>query len=858
MRKIALFLLLTCSISLFSQWNENFSDGNLSVNPTWSGNTELFVINSSQQLQLNATATGSAFLSTQSKLQKGTTWEFWVKLNFNPSQYNYGRIYLASDDADPATSNTGYFITIGGASDKINLSKRTSTSTTTEIIAGETGQLNLASVSANIKVEFTHQSVWRLFVKLSSDADYVLKGEYTDNAPVDGDYFILNPIYTVSNIKNFYFDDINVSFTPFIDNEAPKLTNLSVNDKQNITLSFDEEVDISKAEFTINGIAIAKTNLSVDKKSVELNLSTPLNEGVGYSLMVKGVKDLAGNLMADQTLPFTYWSVLENAKTGDVVISEIMANPTGAATLPEVEYVEIHNNSTSRVNLSGWKFYYGDKSYILPDYWLLPDSFVVMANPTGIPKFSSAIPKIGISSFPALANTGKLIYLESPQGELISFANYTDQWYGDDFKAKGGFSLECIDLKNIGGQRSNWKASTDKSGGTPGKPNSILATNPDTHIPTILQTALLSADSVRISFSDVMRKSELVDFNQYALSGDFHIKNVVVSAPIPNSVIVVLDKPLSRGDIVTIELKSLHSISGIALESNKAIRIALSEMASLQDVIINEILFNPRPNGADYVELYNRSNRIVDLSKLYLTSKKSDGTFQSGTRLAESPTPFFPSEFLVLTTDKTNVLSEYPTADKNVFLELSSLPSMSDTEGNIQLINASAEVIDGFFYTEKMHHPFVKNPEGVALERLNSEWPTTDSNNWTSSSTEAGWGTPGVKNSQQTSTKGESKDFWLETETITPDNNGIDDLLHINYALDQSGYSANVRIYSSIGKLISVVANNTILGTQGLLTWKGTDSMEKLVDPGIYILYVEYHKIDRPSVVKKMPVVVGN
>ena len=38
------------------------------------------------------------------------------------------------------------------------------------------------------------------------------------------------------------------------------------------------------------------------------------------------------------------------------------------------------------------------------------------------------------------------------------------------------------------------------------------------------------------------------------------------------------------------------------------------------DIIINEILFNPKEDGVDYVEIYNNSNSFLDLSKLRIAN----------------------------------------------------------------------------------------------------------------------------------------------------------------------------------------------------------------------------------------------
>ena len=58
-------------------------------------------------------------------------------------------------------------------------------------------------------------------------------------------------------------------------------------------------------------------------------------------LKVKSVCDMAGNCNTGEDIEFTpVW-----AETGDVIITEIMADPFPEVSLPGNEYVEIKNNT---------------------------------------------------------------------------------------------------------------------------------------------------------------------------------------------------------------------------------------------------------------------------------------------------------------------------------------------------------------------------------------------------------------------------------------------------------------------------------------------------------------------------------
>ncbi len=859
MRNVALFLLLCLPFVAFAQLSEDFSDGNFTQNPSWNGSTSLFLINGDNQLQLNASTSGTAYLSTPSAFRKGQTWEFWIKLGFNTSSQNYERVWLTLDNAIPDSATAGYFVNIGGTADKVSLYKKAGT-TVSELIPGVDKELDKTSVTMQVKVEYSAEGIWKLFVRQDGDADYLLKGECQDADASGGDYFALQCIYTSSYAKKIWFDNLSVTQSQIKDVIAPTVKSLSVLNEKQLSILFSESVDASTAVFTAESLANPVISLSSDGRTLQLSYAGAFESGKQYSLLVTGVKDLSGNAMPAVNMPFIYWPTLENVKTGDLIISEIMANPSGIVGLPNVEYVELHNNTDKKANLLNWKFYYGDKSYVLPEYALLPDSNVIICASSNASLFSSAVNRLGFESFPALANSGKLLYIESPEGVVTSFADYTDKWYQDEFRANGGFSLECIDVTNLSGNSSNWRACQNAFGGSPGAKNSVSAINPDRVSPTLLHSSLKNPACITLSFSKAMDKTSATSLDNYSiLSGNNSIVKAEISSPIPNTVWLYLSDSLRRSESLSIELSSkILCVSGNSLSGKLIVRTAIPDSLEVNDIIINEILFNPHPNGVDYVELFNRSGKNIDLAQMQLTSRKSDGTLQVGIRLATESTPVFPSEYVILTTDKSAVCSFYGCKSSSSFIELASLPSMPDDAGNIQLVNASAKVIDGITYSEKMHHPFVKNPEGVALERVNAERPSSDPGNWQSAASVAGFGTPGYQNSQQFIVTTDKKGFWLENETVTPDNNGKEDLLRINYRFDESGFTANLRIYDRSGRLVNQIAANAILGTEGLLTWDATDTVHQMVRPGIYILFIEYYKSDRSPVRQKIPVVVGN
>src|SRR5437868_1979736 len=118
---ITALLLMFFTQQAFGQLNDDFSDGEFTSNPMWSGNDVKFTV-FSNQLKLQAPALAStAYLATASKSINDASWEFLVKLSFNPSSTNYARVYLVSDQADLSGNVNGYFVLIGDTPDEVSL-----------------------------------------------------------------------------------------------------------------------------------------------------------------------------------------------------------------------------------------------------------------------------------------------------------------------------------------------------------------------------------------------------------------------------------------------------------------------------------------------------------------------------------------------------------------------------------------------------------------------------------------------------------------------------------------------------------------------------------------------------------------
>jgi hypothetical protein len=164
------------------------------------------------------------------------------------------------------------------------------------------------------------------------------------------------------------------------------------------------------------------------------------------------------------------------------------------------------------------------------------------------------------------------------------------------------------------------------------------------------------------------------------------------------------------------------------------------------------------------------------------------------------------------------------------------LPSFNNDEGIVAIYNNKNELLDSFSYNENMHNPLIDDVEGVSLEKVNLVPFDNKKSNWQSSAKAVNYATPGYKNSNSITSIDISEEFKLEKKIFSPNGDSKDDILYLIYNLPQSGYIANIQVYSSEGYLVKNLTKNELLGTEGIISWDGSNEDGKVAKLGIYII----------------------
>jgi len=638
------------------------------------------------------------------------------------------------------------------------------------------------------------------------------------------------------------------------DNTAPEFSSVTVLSPESLKVHFSEGMAKDNlanpdAYFLFPPINVISTAVADDdRSSVILHLPESLKTGILYSLVAPAQSDCSGNhLHISDTL---FFGRAEIPAPGDIVINEIMPDPNPSAGLPVSEWLELYNRSAKVVNLSSLQIQDKTGSPVpLPEYLLGPGQFVVVSAISGMSLIETmAHNSVGTTMSTVMMNDdGDVILLSRTDGTIIDRVEYSADWHKSPGKSEGGWSLERIDPDLACPGAVNWQSCPVLPGGTPGKRNASFGHIKDDTAPVLLRAYPPSALVVTVTFSKAMSPESVINTAYYHFNQGLFIDEIQLTED-PAIVRLVLAEPMEEEIVYELVPETgLSDCAGNTLVRQDTIRFGLPGKPEKNDLVINEIMFNPETGEPRYVEIFNAGKRIIDWKKCYLGNLS--GTISVKPITAERLS--LPGEYVAITTDTGSLLLAYKMVAREHLLK-NDLPSMYDSGGNLTLYWASdsdTSALDEVDYDEDWHNALLSSGEreGVALERLRAKGFSGDPSNWTSASanTTGSHGTPALPNSQQTADNPETGNMIrLSPSVISPDGDGRDDFLEIHYDLPEAGYFASVTIYDSDGIPVKRLMKTEIPGTTGTLRWDGDNGNGSRVTPGIYITAVELFRPD--------------
>ena len=170
----------------------------------------------------------------------------------------------------------------------------------------------------------------------------------------------------------------------------------------------------------------------------------------------------------------------------------------------------MYNASNKIFDLENWKITDGNSISILSSVRLDPGEYIIICAEADTFAFSIFGNTLGQASMPTLNNDGDSIRLLYSNNLVVDELYYDIESYQNESKTEGGWSIEQINPQSKCLGRTNYLASENTIGGTPGQVNSVFDTTPDLTAPELLNVRAISADTVKLMFNEVVDTSSIL------------------------------------------------------------------------------------------------------------------------------------------------------------------------------------------------------------------------------------------------------------------------------------------------------------------------------------------------------------
>ena len=513
---------------------------------------------------------------------------------------------------------------------------------------------------------------------------------------------------------------------------------------------------------------------------------------------------------------------LSLAQSG-LIINEVFYNPNNS-TLSSYEYIELYNNSASSINLTQYTIQINSNNLKLEEIRIAPKQYIIITSAEARNELERYGNICTAERWFALSNTSATVRVKKDE-VIIDEVTYQNNWHNSTTQRNGGFSLERINPNWMCNTQQNWATSANPMGSTPGKMNAVY----NDKLNPILEISSFEIKNKQVTLflNTSLNLIENIKKDNFELS-DNQNKTIEVHADASkHTLTLTFEQDLSNQKTYSLLIKNLQ-ICNLPIQPLSLTLFKQYEVAH-NDILINEILFNPKVGGVDFLELYNRTNNPINLQYWKIGNR----TITQDLLLIE------PLDFIVLTTNKNILTTQYPNAIANNIFQVSSLPSFPNQQGYATLISNLNTLVDSLYYNAKMHYPLMVNEKGISLERQSYLAETNSIGNFKSASTIVGGATPGYQNSSNVENFIKKNNIFLTSKILSPNNDFHEDFLEINYELISPDYMMNATIFDEKGRVINRLIRQQKVGDKGKITWDGKGENGTESTAGHYILKVE-------------------
>ena len=508
---------------------------------------------------------------------------------------------------------------------------------------------------------------------------------------------------------------------------------------------------------------------------------------------------------------------------GCLTLNEFLAYPTSN----QVEFIECINVSDETIDLSGWMLGNRYLKAEISGGKVPAGGYLILSGDSACFNYFKTDNAAVIipGKWPGLNNSADQIWLKDLSGKIID-----SLYYGAGWPIKAGYSAEKI-LPHLASDTSqSWALSVSPEHQTAGYFNSVTRPEND-----------LSLDSLQLS--------AITGDTNTVFAGCYFISNKGQNQACGANLIISLENDLisqisldcigpGQADSGNFEIGPLtsgkHTVtvrvgwSEDQINDNNMLSRSIQISWSRGSVLLSE--FMPYPwdirtassSVAEYFEFYNSGENTIDLAGWTISDQNT------AVRRSIPPGYFLPpGEYFVIAGD-SSVLNFPDLAPSQTWIT-AKFPSLSNSEDAVYLYDPTGRSIDSLFYNSTW--PII---QGIAMERISFD-NSNRAMNWRASVAAAG-GTPGQPNSVILHEKLDKLGIKPTADVFSPDGDGIDDEIGIQYLLPFPSAKVTIEIYDLVGRLIYRLATNLETAASGVIYWDGASDYSPKARVGIYIV----------------------
>ena len=479
---LILFMFLSIEYS-YAQLSLHFDDNNLNI-VKWTGDIGNFKINTGKQLQLSTTGAGESAIFTKYQVPDDSIEiNLYFKMQFAPSNDNYSKIYLFTDQPKEAGAN-GYYLKLGenGTNDAIQLYKLVN-GISTLLGAGTNGAIALDPAQARVQMKLYRNGKGTINTDYSGQQQFEADIDFFDPALIipDSMYFGIYCKYTSTRSDKFFYDDIYIKKLER-DTVAPFVISAQALNNRDVIIRFDKLPEtmstMSTTTYTVNhGVGNPTEVLYNTQKPLEAILrfaDGAIQSNNIYTLIIKNLRNI-NNYSVEHEVHFSF---IDTPQEGDLIITEVLTDPyTGGE-----DFIEIYNKSPKHLKLDSLIVVNkerGESKLIRTTITLQPGNYTAISKNIAFLKDKYLTPDTALfieATLPALNVASANITLQyNHSGKLITLDSfdYRQNMHFSLLKNTKGISLERLFNDKPTNDINNWhSASADKHFATPGYKNS--------------------------------------------------------------------------------------------------------------------------------------------------------------------------------------------------------------------------------------------------------------------------------------------------------------------------------------------------------------------------------------------------